>query len=240
MKKKIALFLALFLCIALCACSSGEQAAEPQEEQGSAEMSEPEDTASPDSEFYGTWNVVSAALPTGDFTVEQMENSKIYTMSDWLLVISETGKLYLQTQNNSVVSDLTLTDSTVTGGSNVWNYENGQLVLTNGDSKFFFEKVSDSQEFPELQKADLLAMLIGTWNLQSAERSGSFVFDGSACTATINGLVIDANMVAILTDKNEIKVTATADGTNVTLSLEYAVEGDALSLVYSGDTLEKQ
>lgn len=242
MKKWIALLLALVMCLSLCACGGGEQPAgskEVEDDQATAEPKE-EDTAAENSEFYGTWNVVSAALPSGDFTVEEMENAKTYSMSDWLLVISETGKLYLQTQNNSVVSDLTMTDTTVTGGSNVWNYENNQLVLTNGDSTFKYEKVSDSQEFPEPQKADLLAMLAGTWNLQSSERTGDFVFNGTSCTATINGVVIEANMIAILTGRNQVIITATADGANVNLTLDYTLEGDALTLVYSGDTLVKQ
>lgn len=241
MKKLIALLLAMVLCLSLCACG-GKQAAEAN---GSAEAQTPEETEAAEdeasgAEFYGTWHVVTAALPSGDFTPEEMENSKTYTMSDWSLVISETGKLYLQTQNNSVVSDFTMTDTSVTGGSNVWNYENNQLVLTSGDSKFFYEKESDSQEFPDPQKADLLAMLAGTWNLQSSERTGSFVFDGNSCTATINGVVIDANMLAILTDRNQVKINAVSNGTNVTLSLDYTLEGDTMTLVYSGDALVKQ
>lgn len=240
MKKWIALFLALVMCLALCACGGGEKPAEPEaEDQASAEPEQPEQKAAA-SPFYGTWEVVATSVPSGDFKVADMENANSFTTSDWRIVISETGKLYLQTHNDSVVNDCTITESTVTSGANVWNYENDQLVLTSGDSTFFYEKVSDSQEFPDPQKADLIAMLVGTWEVQSDAESGTFVFTEKSCTATINGTEMELNALSVLMDSNQIKLSATGGGMIATLTLDYTVEGDSLSLVYSGNELVKQ
>ena len=243
MKKWIALLLALMMCFALCACGgSSEKEEEPEEEaeEQTAEKADEAEEDAADSAFYGTWEVVAMSAPSGDFKVADMEKSNSFTTSDWRIVISETGKLYLQTHNNSVVNDCTLTESSVTSGANVWNYENDQLVLTSGNSSFYYEKVSDSQEFPDPQKADLIAMLVGTWELQSDAGSGTFVFTDKSCTATIDGAQMELTSLSVLMDRNQIKLSATGGGNIVTLTLDYTVEGDSLSLVYSGNALVKQ
>ena len=240
MKKWIALLLALVMCLALCACGGGDKASEPADDsQDAAETAEvqEEETASAPS-FCGTWKMVNLSVPSGDFTVEQMEENSAFESSDWLIVITEDNQLYLQTQKTSVVGDCTMDETSVTAGSNVWNLVDDQLVLVSGDSSFYYEKASDSQDFPEPQKADLLDMLTGTWTATDGQPY-TFEFSKDGCTADLNGVIMETNSIALLTDRNQIKVSVKDNGSVITLTLDYTVDGDVLSFDYNGSTFAK-
>jgi hypothetical protein len=192
------------------------------------------------SDLYGTWEVVEVDSGTYRMTVEEMEDGLVYSWSDWSIIVSETGQLYLQTNNTSVINEAEVASSGIVCGSNEWVPEDGRLVLHNGDTVIYYEKVSDSQEFPSLTKEDLMEALQGTWEIQSDEREGYVTFSDKTAEWVINGVQLDDNTVSILMEENRINLRATVDGKYVSMNFDYTYEDGVLTLGYSGDSLVKQ
>lgn len=134
----------------------------------------------------------------------------------------------------------TISSSGVTSGNNQWTLDGDRLVLTSGNQKFFYEKISDSQEFPTPEKKEILSMLVGTWKLNSGTSNGDFVFTEKTATATVNGVVFEADSICILTKEGRINISTTTGGQHISMDLNYSVENGELSLKYSGDALVKQ
>ena len=193
------------------------------------------------SSLYGTWEVVEVKTASDDLTVAEMESHKVYSWSDWNIIVSDTGELYLQTNNTSAKSDTAVvTGSDITAGNNKWTLEGDRLVLNSGGATAYYEKISDNQTFPELEKKALVDMLKGSWSINSSSRTGDFTFTDKTATATINGVVFNADTLCIDMKDNRIIISAVDSGNQISMDLSYTYDNGALSLSYSGDTLTKQ
>lgn len=193
-------------------------------------------------DLYGTWQVTEINTSSGPLSVAEMEEKNVYSWSDWSIVLSETGELYLQTNNTSVRGPASIDGETITAGKNQWMLRDGRLSLTSGNTEIFYEKVSDSQEFPEIEKQALAELLNGTWDFDSDTRTGYFTFSGNTASSVINDVIIEAASVSILMNKNQINLSLTSetDGLHISMDLSYSLDGGDLSLSYSGDTLIKR
>ena len=191
-------------------------------------------------EFCGTWTVTEVKLDSGtDMTVEYMESQNMYSWSDWKIIVSKAGDIYLQTNNTSNTGNAVFSETGITAGRNVWTYENGKLVLNSNGTLIYFEKESDNQQFPELHKKDLVELLKGTWTI-TGSRTGFFTFTDDSASATINGVVVYSEAsLNVLMDENRINLSETMSGAVVSMDLEYTYKDGVLSLTYSGDTLVK-
>ena len=194
-----------------------------------------------DSDFYGTWEVTEIATSDNSIlTVAEMEENSVFSWSDWEIIVSETDDVYLQTNNTSTSGAATISGNSITAGNNQWTLEGDKLLIVSGNTKIYYEKISSEQVFPELEKSDLIALLIGTWDINSSERSGYFEFGETSAEAVINDVVFHADTLCVDTDSNKIYISSVDSGVNITMDLNYSYSDGALSLDYSGDTLTKQ
>lgn len=191
--------------------------------------------------MYGTWQVVGAYLNGTYWSVETFEESNAYTISDWKIIVSEDQGLYLQVSNTSNSnSAITVNSEGIVAGNNHWILDGEQLVLSpNANQHYYYEKISDDQTFPELYKQELMDLLAGTWTINSATRTGEFIFSESDCSMNMNGVTMDTNVTVDMED-NIIHLTTTVSGLTVHQQLDYTYENGTLSLTYSGDALIKQ
>ena len=192
-------------------------------------------------DLYGTWHVTEVKTSSDtNMTVAEMESSNVYAWSDWKLIVSESGDLYFQTNNNSNTAAAEINSGGITAGQNRWDYKDSKLVLSIGDTVIYYEKESDNQSFPELQKKELVELLKGTWEI-TGSRTGFFTFNDKTAAATINGVIVYKEAVMnVIMDENRINLAETVSGKLMTMHLDYTYENGVLSLVYSGDPLKKQ
>lgn len=199
------------------------------------------DAAAAADSLYGTWEVSEIQLESSEVkTVAEMEEGLVYSWSDWRIIVSEAGDLYLQTNNTSSRGTATVSGKDITAGKNKWVLDGDKLILNAGGTKIYYEKVSDNQTFPELEKRDLVEQLCGTWDIVSGSREGSFSFTENSATAIINGVVFTADMLSVLTQENVIKIAGKASTQLISMDIAYTYENGVLSLTYSGDSLVKQ
>lgn len=192
--------------------------------------------------MYGTWQVVGAYLNGTYCSVETFEESNVYAVSDWKIIVSEEQGMYLQVSNTSTTNSVITVDSEgIVVGNNHWILDGEQLVLSPDASQhYYYEKISDNQTFPELHKQDLIDILTGTWVIDSATRTGSFTFyTDQTGSIVLNGVSMDAD-VYINMEENVIHLITTGSGVVIHQHVDYTYENGMLSLNYSGDTLTKQ
>lgn len=191
--------------------------------------------------FYGTWEVTSIDLPnSGMMTVAQMEDGLVFDWSDWTVVLTENKELYLQTNNLSLYeSVVNVTADGFSAGRNTWTRSGDKLVYNLSGTDVYYEKVSDDQTIPTLQKDDIVKMLQGTWNIVSDSRTGSVVFDDKSVTFDINTFAF-TDTYCILSDEQTIRMDTQISNQNISIELSYTYENGELSLVYSGDPLVKE
>ncbi len=269
MKRIISILLVLTLCVSFAACGKKNDERATQESEidnsdvfDSVASDENEEAKKDNSiegfldsefglsgeseannDFYGTWVATEIKLPSGtDMTVEYMESKKMYAWSDWKIIVSKEGPIYLQTNNTSNTGDGVVSDTGITAGRNVWVYENGKLVLNAPQGALiYYEKESDNQVFPEPQKKALVELLKGTWSIHGS-RTGDFTFTDEGVSATINGVTVYTQATLnVLMDEGRLNLHETVSGTGkaVSMNLDYTYKKGVLSLTYSGDKLVK-
>lgn len=212
---------------------------DPEEIDFSEDRDIPADSSAPN--IYGTWELVGAYIDGTYWSVETFEEFHAYTFSDWKIVVSEDQGMYLQVSNTSNTnSSITVDSEGVVAGKTHWILDGEQLVLSpDEDEHYYYEKISDDQTFPELYKQELMDLLSGTWTINSATRTGSFVFSGSDCVMDMNGGVLETSVCADM-EKNKIHLNTKVANMNIHQELDYTYENGTLSLTYSGDVLTKQ
>lgn len=209
--------------------------------QENSAVSHGENSAGEGNSLLGTWEATSVSTSEGNYVVSELEDSKMYSWSDWKFIVTETGNLYLQTNNTSAKSDAAVvTDTDITAGGNHWVLDGNRLSLTTNDTTVYYEKTSDDQSFPELEKKALVDMLEGTWSIDSTSRTGSFTFSGKSATAIINGVSFSADTLCVLMKESRIVISGVQSDMQISMDLYYTYDNGVLSLTYSGDPLTKQ
>lgn len=198
-----------------------------------------------DTDFYGTWEAVELHSDNTQTTVQELEENKLYTLSDWMIIISaENNSIYIQTNNNSATGNYSYSDSILQAGKNKLYLEKGKLILRDekNNTTTYYEKVSDNQVFPSVEKKELLEMLNGTWVVNNDKKTGSYTFADRTLTANMNGYLYEGEIVCIFMKENKIHVSSKVPNTNVSASLDfyYTLDNNTISLECSGETLTKQ
>lgn len=117
------------------------------------------DSTSPISEaasnYYGKWQVTDVkiagenASDENDKTIEEVLKGILDVLDDTYFVFAESGDCCYYTGNGTTIGKWTATPTGVTAGTNVFVAEGNQLVCERDGYLLYWEKVSDSQAFPE-------------------------------------------------------------------------------------------
>ena len=116
-------------------------------------------SASPVSEaasiYYGKWQVTDVKIAgentsdENDATIEEILKGILDVLDDTYFVFAESGDCCYYTGNGTTLGKWNVTETGVTAGTNVWVAEGNQLVCERDGFLLYWEKVSDSQAFPE-------------------------------------------------------------------------------------------
>lgn len=116
-------------------------------------------SASPVSEaasiYYGKWQVTDVKIAgentsdENDATIEEILKGILDVLDDTYFVFAESGDCCYYTGNDTTLGKWNVTETGVTAGTNVWVAEGNQLVCERDGFLLYWEKVSDSQAFPE-------------------------------------------------------------------------------------------
>lgn len=114
------------------------------------------DGAAPISEtaniYYGKWQVTDVKIAgenTSDEFTEEFLKGVLDVLDDTYFVFAESGECCYYSGSGVTVGKWTATPTGVTAGTNVFVAEGNQLILERDGFLLYWEKVSDSQEFPE-------------------------------------------------------------------------------------------
>ncbi len=128
MKKIILAFLLIALLLSATACSTTK-----------------------DEKYYaGKWEVASLEKNGVIMSVKELEELGNYNVSNFGIILKENGDAYFYYSNNSKLGEWSLSDNGIVMGGNVLTLVKNQLkwVESNSGEIYYFEKISDSQKFP--------------------------------------------------------------------------------------------
>lgn len=105
--------------------------------------------------YYGKWQVTDVKIvgentsDENDKTIEEILKGILDVLDDTYFVFAESGDCCYYTGNGTTIGKWTATPAGVTAGTNVFVTEGNQLVCERDGYLLYWEKVSDSQAFPE-------------------------------------------------------------------------------------------
>lgn len=105
--------------------------------------------------YYGKWQVTEVkiagenASDEKDETIDEVLKGILDVLDDTYFVFAESGNCCYYTGNGTTLGKWNVTETGVTAGTNVWVAEGNQLVCERDGFVLYWEKVSDSQAFPE-------------------------------------------------------------------------------------------
>lgn len=105
--------------------------------------------------YYGKWQVTDVKIAgentsdENDKTIEEILKGILDVLDDTYFVFAESGDCCYYTGNGTTIGKWTATPAGVTAGTNVFVTEGNQLVCERDGYLLYWEKVSDSQAFPE-------------------------------------------------------------------------------------------
>lgn len=105
--------------------------------------------------YYGKWQVTDVKIAgenssdENDVPIEEILKGILDVLDDTYFVFAESGDCCYYTGNGTTLGKWNVTETGVTAGTNVWVAEGNQLVCERDGFLLYWEKVSDSQAFPE-------------------------------------------------------------------------------------------
>lgn len=109
------------------------------------------------SSYYGKWQITRVALvgenasntDESDILIEEVLERMKEEIGDLYIIFSESGDYYYNGKSSTATGRWAATETGVKAGTIVWVAEGDQLVCETNDFLLYWEKVSDSQVFPE-------------------------------------------------------------------------------------------
>ena len=146
MKKIISLFLALMLCLTLCACGGGNST--PAVEATPA-VTQPNDSDIDVDSLTGTWQASGVIINGVSLTIDEL---KALGQGDGLenvyMIIKDDGKCYFSADNKFY--DWSFASDVLTVGGIECSYINGVINMLGKDFTLTMNKISNSQEISEI------------------------------------------------------------------------------------------
>ena len=98
-----------------------------------------------ESKYLGTWDIHSVNIEGSMFTIEEVETTGDYSMSDFRIIIKEGGKAYVYAQGYGEFVDWFLAEEGINIGVRFCTLQNGLLTIEINDNMIYLTKTSDSQ-----------------------------------------------------------------------------------------------
>lgn len=127
----------------------------PNGMNGDSTYSASEATSLENNSYLGKWQVTDVKIAgentsdENDKTIEEILKGILDVLDDTYFVFAESGDCCYYTGNGITLGKWNVTETGVTAGTNVFVTEGNQLVCERDGYLLYWEKVSDSQAFPE-------------------------------------------------------------------------------------------
>lgn len=100
-------------------------------------------------DYTGTWRGVKYIDANGQ---EFLAEDESWVSENAVFILKKDNSCYLSVGNESTMANWGLANDGIIVGNAKMPYEDGQLVLENNDQCLYFEKTSESEEFPDAEE----------------------------------------------------------------------------------------